>query len=40
MLPLALIAANILGAAQGCRRLVKGVIAKSGTTLALATRKS
>ncbi len=34
---LALIAADILGAAQGCRRLVRDVIAESGTTLALAT---
>lgn len=34
---LALIAADILGAAQGCRRLARGVIAESGTTLALAT---
>jgi len=37
MPPLALIKADILGAAQGCRRLVRGVIAESGTTLALAT---
>ena len=34
---LALIVAVILGAAQGCRRLVRGVIAESGTPLTLAT---
>ena len=34
---LALIVADILGTAQGCRRLVRGVIAESGTTLTLAT---
>ncbi|WP_350655601.1 hypothetical protein [Psychrobacter sp. S1-30-MNA-CIBAN-0213] len=34
---LALIVADILGAAQGYRRLVRGVIAESGTTLPLAT---
>jgi len=34
---LALIAADILGTAQGCRRLVRGVIAESGMTIALAT---
>ena len=34
---LALIVADILGTAQGCRRLVRGGIAESGTTLTLAT---